>query len=326
MSDQKEYIKINGLETKNVKPTKKNGDLIGSTPFDEDYKLNVSEDVEDILDNVLEKYESGYIPSLSEALESLKSSTPDDFPTGKGHKEYIDSSIYKTEDEKDESWLNPEDKDEDEEKEKPSKKFQLPSFISPHTFLMIVLGILIVVVLALTAPKDVPRVQPQIDNEPDKEVIIVHKEISQEQLTELTQVIELYTEYKNQSDNLRNQEIKVLNGYIKGDYTRSQVETLFMQTMQTKEIALAHSEGISVSSNLSELKILFERFLRADLNHTKKVLSNILNGQKAQQILNEYAGTVSTNLENQTNYCNELERVLIMYNVQYTRNQNVFSY
>ena len=224
------------------------------------------------------------------------------------------------------SWLNPENKDEDEEKEKPSKKFQLPSFISPHTFLMIVLGILIVVVLALTAPKDVPKVQPQIDNEPDKEVIIVQKEISQEQLTELTQVIELYTEYKNQSDNLRNQEIKVLNGYIKGDYTRSQVETLFMQTMQTKEIALAHSEGISVSSNLSELKILFERFLRADLNHTKKVLSNILNGQKAQQILNEYAGTVSTNLENQTNYCNELERVLIMYNVQYTRNQNVFSY
>lgn len=332
----KDYIQADGITTKAAPKPVDNNDLENFESFGEDYNPNSSEDIESILNDVLEKHENSLIPPPESIVKDIKSNNQNnneiDFPTGSSKKEYIDTSLYKSEDESDESWIeengdkNNDNDDAAKEKNAKGNIFILLNKFSPRTIFFVIMGAVIVIVLAVTAPKDKIVNNSSDDLKTENNSVIVQKSVTQEELSELTSLIEVYTKYQNQSDNLRSQEINVLNGYVDGTYTEKQAETLFMRSMTEKQTALANCESISVSPALSDLKTLFERYLRADLNHSKKVISNIMNGLKAAQVLNEYSGTSSANLENLTNYSNELERVLKLYNVKYERTQNKFKF
>lgn len=301
---------------------------------DED-ELNYDEnlDIFDALDKVNE---------IEVLIEEDKETEPESSPVKKKYsKEYIDIGEHKQIDEEDGgSWLDTKmNKNRDEEEDdnddikgtsKSNEKIgEILNKIKKvelnyKTVLFLLIG-LIFAFMFLSRPTQ--ETTPKRDNESN--TIITPGQVfspSDSQLQELSQVIDVFLSAKDSCEKLRISEVKVLSGLTTGEYTQKQIETLFVKSKNEKQTILSQIEALSVSSNLSELNTLVERAVRADLNSSKQVISDSMNGEKPHTIFSKFTTSISAVEGHIKNYSDELENVLIKYKVKYTRDGNNFSF
>lgn len=198
--------------------------------------------------------------------------------------------------------------------------------MSAYHVIICIIAVCIVLVLLQSRPQPiVPEVNKPVQED------IVNNNISSftptnEELIQLSDLSLKYTSIVNQISDLREYELKVTNGYVSNQYTEKQISNLVSQTTATKDAILTDIKNDNVYLPFSDLKTLMERYVRAELNSSKKVLANIKNGEKAAIIYNDFSGSTGTMTEHVTNMCNELEKLLYSYKIKYERNGNMFSF
>ena len=244
-------------------------------------------------------------------------------------KQYIDTREHKHVDEtteNEESWLDSES--DEEPKEKNKLNIKIPKLSSYQVFVGVI-GICIIAVMLMSRPTMNTQINSSSNN---NDIVITTNPVqntykpTEQELKQLSTMALSYTQILKQIEEIRSYEIKVLNGFVTGEYSEKQVKSLISQTASTKDTTLADIENDKVLAVLNDLKVLMERYVRAELNSTKKALASINNGLDAVSIYNTFSNETTTMANHATNFSDELEKLLKIFNIKYTRDGNYFEF